>query len=177
MSSASRNDNDTDDDHRDSRQTLRADGFVEQVPGQPGIDHVADRQHRIGDADFDSRQRQDPDDDADDVASEATDDRPIGRQRRGDRPGVGERKIEMPELANAALEQQLGKSVEQHAEQDQRKFDQFHFLNLTAYQNVAHKAGQISAYQFLKNGQQIGTGGNIAERIFLALPIRSERLV
>jgi hypothetical protein len=51
------------------------------------------------------------------------------------------------------------------------------FLNLTAYQNVAHKAGQISAYQFLKNGQQIGTGSNIAERIFLALPIRSERLV
>ena len=50
-------------------------------------------------------------------------------------------------------------------------------VNLTAYQNVAHKAGQISAYQFLKNGQQIGTGGNIAERIFLALPIRSERLV
>ena len=50
-------------------------------------------------------------------------------------------------------------------------------VNLTTHQNVAHEAGQISAYQFLKNGQQIGTGGYIAERIFLALSIGSERLV
>ena len=70
------------------RQRAGPISLAEQPPGGERVDDVAERQHRIGDADLDARQRDDPDHDADDVAAEAGDDRPLGQDPADRRPAI-----------------------------------------------------------------------------------------
>src|SRR5580658_9074385 len=75
--SAARHQPHAEDDDRDAAHTRRAELLGEQQPGSQCVHHVADREHGVGDADIDPRQRQDPEHHADRVAGQAAEDRPV----------------------------------------------------------------------------------------------------
>ncbi len=109
---------------------VRRHRLAEQPPRGRGVEHVAERQQRIGDRHVDARQPEDPDDDADDVAREAAEDRQLRRESQADRHEVRERVLERPDrrgdVVDARLQQQLRAGVEEHAEQDQREAGGIH---------------------------------------------------
>ena len=83
---------------------MHAHDFAKKVPGEGGIDHVAQREHRIGDGDIDAREANDPDKDANAVAEQATDNRQLCADSNGRTDERVEREGEFTQIAYAGFE-------------------------------------------------------------------------
>jgi hypothetical protein len=113
-------------DHHDGAQALQRQRFAEQIPGADGGDHIAQRQHRVGDRHIDARQRNDPQHHRQHVAGQAADDGQLGRDPQADAEQIAQGQVDFADIAGAGLEQQLRHRVEQHAENNEAESCDIH---------------------------------------------------
>src|SRR5262245_23292848 len=129
---APRHDEHAEDDDADPDEAQGRYRLAEQIPSRDRVDDVADREHRVGDAHLDARQRHDPDHDADDIAGETAEDVRLGRQLEADRHRVRGAEFEAAHRVGPGLEQELRRRVEQHTGEKQEKARYAHgFLTIT----------------------------------------------
>ena len=159
-------------------QRCGVDLFAEQPPGQRRVDDIADREHRVGDAHLDPRQRDDPDHHADRVAGQAAEDAGMQRQsgRAAPERGAAVAHRDLADAARPGLEQQLRCGVEQHAGQHPRKIEKlhcsgYHHASLVLEDDPHRKAALVQLDEARKvhvgRGlrQRLPAGGELVERV------------
>src|SRR5512135_125782 len=103
---------DAGDDEPDAQQALHADRLAEEVMRRDRVDHIAQRQHRVGDRHGDARQPEDPHHQAHDVEGDAADEMALGRHaHERPEPVVGGQGDDA-EPVGAGLQQELRGGVE-----------------------------------------------------------------
>ncbi|CAM2150985.1 hypothetical protein PT2222_250054 [Paraburkholderia tropica] len=124
--SAARQHDHADQNDADADEALHAHHFAEQIPGRERVDHVAEREHRVGDRDVDAREAHDPHDHAEHVAGESADDRQLRGELPADGQDVRTAEFEVSNGIDTGFQQQLRTGIQADAGQDADKGNRIH---------------------------------------------------
>ena len=94
---------------------MHAQHLTKQIPGQHGIDDIAQREHRVSDCNVNAGEPDDPDKHADAITEQAADDGQLGADGNGRAEQGTHRQRKFTQVPDARLEQQLRGGIKQDA--------------------------------------------------------------